>query len=117
MLPCSFPHGENPFLSWIFFSPPVYLLSNHISFYQLQLDRYRHPSANESQEPSTSPEPSDQVQERGRPKLKTKTLDGSALDEDVDTSMQQASSPRHNWGDRLEGSFMVIIYKTHVKKL
>ena len=84
-----------------------------------QLDRYRHPSASESQGPSTSPDPSIQDRERGRPKLKTKTLDGSALEDDVDSIMQRdkASSPRHLWGDGLDGSFMVIIFRTHAKKL
>ena len=111
------PHGE--ILIWAFFNLDIffycYLLSNYISFYQLQLDRYRHPSASESQGPSTSPEPTNQDRERARPKLKTKTLDGSALEDDVDTSMQRdkASSPRHHW---LEGSFMVIICMTHMSR-
>ena len=114
------PHGE--ILIWAVFNLDIYffLLSPCliISFYQLQLDRYRHPSTSESQGLSTSPDTSNQ--ERGRPKLKTKTLDGSAL-EDVDTGIQrdEASSSRHH-GDKagwLEGSFMVIIFMTHVKKL
>ena len=99
-------------------------MSNHIfSFYQLQLDRYRHPSAIESQGPSTSPDPSNQDRERGRPKLKTKTLDGSTLEEDVDTSMQrdEVSSSRHHWGEGdkggwLEGSSTVNYMYEHMSK-
>ena len=96
----------------LFFSS-VISLSNHISFYQLQLDRYRHPSG-ERQGPSTSPDPSKQDRERGKQRLKTKTLDGSALEDDQDTSMQR-DSPRHHGGEgdkdgSLEGSFIVIIF-------
>ena len=99
-------HG--PFLNLDIYFSLLSPFSNHISFYHFQLDRYRHPSASESQG-STSPDSSSQDREKGRLKLKTKTLDGSALNDDVDNSMQrdEASSSRHHWGDGLDGSFMI----------
>ncbi|KAF9472445.1 Opi1-domain-containing protein [Pholiota conissans] len=63
-----------------------------------RLDRYRRPSSGADTAPTSSNAISPSSADRGRPKLRTKTLDGTAVEEDEDTtSYSSSSSSKQYW--------------------